>query len=84
MTFAVFNCITIPLKVAFNPESFSTLGFQLFNNFIDICFLMDIFVTFRTILIEEDGDEITDLKEIAKNYLTGMFIIDVCATVPID
>jgi hypothetical protein len=41
-------------------------------------------VTFRTILIEEDGNEITDLKAIAKNYLTGMFLIDVCATIPID
>jgi len=36
------------------------------------------------VLVEDDGDEVTNLKDIAYHYLTGMFIIDLCATIPID
>ena len=81
---AVFNCFTIPIKVAFEPVGMSSLAFTLFNNLIDLTFLMDICVNFRTVILDDSGEEVTDLWLIAKNYIGGVFLIDLIATVPID
>ena len=84
MIFAVINCFTIPLKVAFKPDFMDNRYFSISNNVIDFFFFLDIIVSFRTVLIDEKGEEITDLGVICKSYITGMFLIDLCATIPFD
>lgn len=52
---------------------------------IDFLFFVDIIINFRTSYINPmTGDESTNPKEIAKNYLKGRFWVDLLATVPID
>ena len=51
---------------------------------IDLIFFVDIIITFRTTFIDFKGREILNPKKIAINYLSGMFWIDLAATVPID
>ena len=51
---------------------------------IDLIFFIDIIFTFRLSFINDKGKEVTDPKEIAINYIQGMFWIDLAATVPID
>lgn len=52
---------------------------------IDICFVIDIIVVFRTTLLDEDsGEEIKDWKIIGMAYLRGRFAIDFLSTVPFD
>jgi hypothetical protein len=52
---------------------------------IDIIFLIDILVAFRTTYIDErNGQEIIKNKDIATNYLIGDFKVDLLATIPFD
>lgn len=84
MILAVFNCITIPFKVAFKPPSMDTKEFRSSNSIIDCVFLLDILVSFRTATISIEGKEITTPREIASHYLKGQFWIDLLATIPFD
>jgi len=85
MVLATFNCFQIPFDVAFQPVFFQTLSFTLINSAIDMVFLADIFVSFRTTFInEKTGAEVKNLKQLATYYLKGQFTIDVLATVPFD
>jgi hyperpolarization activated cyclic nucleotide-gated potassium channel 2 len=85
MVLAIFNCYSIPIGVALNPVSMRTHAFLALNWVIDFFFMIDIFVNFRTIVVNtETGDEIMVPKNIAKAYLRGRFWIDLLATVPLD
>jgi len=60
-------------------------GFTVLNASIDILFLVDIIVNFRTTVMHPKlGEEIVQPKEIAKQYMKGRFWVDLLATVPID
>jgi len=84
MTSAVFNCYTIPYKVAYEPPMFDTPFFELLNYIIDIVFLIDIIINFRTAYIDDKGNEVDVPIKIAGNYLSRQFWIDLVATIPID
>ena len=51
---------------------------------VDLFFLLDIFVNFRTVYIDEKGQEQQNLTDIALNYVKNAFVIHVLATVPFD
>lgn len=51
---------------------------------VDLIFLLDIFITFRTCIIDENGVELNTPMEIAIHYIKGQFTIDLLATVPLD
>ena len=83
--FALYNSITIPLGIAFEPEQLISTGFTIFDSFVDLCFFIDLFINFRTTYISAiNGEEIRDPKKIAFRYLTGRFIIDLISTIPFD
>ena len=84
MSSAVFNCITIPFKVAFNPDVMNTDMYSNLNYVIDFIFFLDILVAFRTAYINDVGMEINKPFDIAIEYLKSSFWIDLAATVPID
>ena len=58
-------------------------GFTVADTVTDLIFAFDILINFRTAYIDSRTDEfITDPKKIAKNYLTGRFVVDLCASIP--
>jgi hypothetical protein len=63
-----------------NHPVFVTLNF-----FIDFCFILDIIVNFRTTYINiRTGDEISDSKMIAKEYVKYRFWVDLIPTISWD
>jgi hypothetical protein len=42
---------------------------DVFNSIIDVSFLVDIIIVFRTTIIGDDGEDVYDAKLIAKKYL---------------
>lgn len=50
---------------------------------LDIMFIADILINFRTTYIS-DGEIITDPRKIARNYAKGWFVIDAVAAIPFD
>jgi len=53
---AIFNCLTIPLGVAFQPEFMKKDWFGVLNNIIDVVFGIDIIIAFRTGYIDDLGN----------------------------
>ena len=79
------NCIQVPYNVAFNSNTEQNIPLDVFNGIIDIMFMIDIFINFRSsYIVEETGDEIRDCKSIALNYMKGRFWIDLVACLPLD
>lgn len=56
------------------------------DSLIDLVFLVDIVLNFRTTYIDSvTGEEVLDPALISKKYLTEMrFVIDVLSTIPLD
>jgi hypothetical protein len=52
------------------------------NLFIDVIIVIDILVNFLTPLELENETYDTNLKNIAKSYLSGLFIIDLISCLP--
>ena len=83
MLLAVYNCMSIPFEVAFDPEE--PLAYKILNYVCDFSFAIDIILAFRTTYLNEYETEIIDQKQIARHYACSKdFIIDLGATIPID
>ena len=82
---AIYQAITIPISIAFNPDEFNSPQVKLVNSLIDLVFVLDIIINFRTTYIDPiNGEEILDPFLIAKKYLSDIrFVIDVLSTVPL-
>ena len=82
MIAACWNVFMLPISIAFNSQDPTLEKIALT---IDICFVIDMIVVFRTTLLDEEtGDEIKDWKIIAMAYFRGRFAIDFLSTVPFD
>ena len=82
MIAACWNVFVLPIDIAFESQNRTTL---LINVFVDICFIIDIIVQFRTTIPDEDsGEDIKDSKILAQRYIHGRFTIDILSTVPMD
>ena len=84
MALAIWNCISIPFDVAFQPEM-STV-YIVFEHLVDFFFGLDIIISFRTTYInEKTGFEVVEAKKIAWNYfISGRFFVDLAASIPFE
>jgi hypothetical protein len=58
---------------------------DIINWLIDISFILDVFIGFRTSYVnEKTGQEITNCAKIATQYVSGRFWIDMLASLPFD
>ena len=72
----------LPISIAFDTRD---PNLDIVNNIVDICFVLDILVCFRTTILDDDsGDEIRDWRIIGNAYLRGRFTIDFLSTIPFD
>ena len=80
---AIYNSISIPLTIAFEPKDMSTTGFQILDSCIDLIFLVDIIIAFRTTYIDTNvGKEIVDPVSIALNYFYNGLLVDFVSSMP--
>lgn len=74
MLLAIWNCINVPYSLAFSEGE--SLELFLVNMLIDILFMTDIIINFRTTYInEETGIETFSCKEITIEYLKGKSVL---------
>jgi hypothetical protein len=55
---ALFKALVIPFEIAFNPGFMKTIGYEFIEYFIDVLFLIDILINFRTTILNKYGEEI--------------------------
>ena len=65
------------------PTFMFSEAIALTDAFVDLIFLIDIIITFRTTYLDtEKGEEVVDTHRIAKEYLNGSFTVDFASSVP--
>jgi len=85
MSLAVWNCFYTPYHIAFNPSDSKSVAAIVIGSCIDFFFLFDIALNFRTTFLDHStGDEVFDLRLIARNYILGKFWIDLVSSIPSD
>lgn len=79
------SCLTVPyfLAIHFYAEDEYDLSFYI-NIVVDVCFFIDILVTFNTAVPISQVKVLEDRKDIAKKYLQKWFWIDLFVTIPYD
>ena len=78
---AIFNSFAVPLEYVITDLKDNS-DYAIIDLLINIMFLIDIVLGFRTTFFDAIGTEIRDPKQIASNYLRGMFIVDLLSSIP--
>jgi len=78
-----YIAIMVPYNVAFRRND-RKRDLIIFDMFIELFFIMDIVVHFRTSFVDVSGRIIYDQKKIAVHYLKGWFILDFLAALPFE
>jgi potassium voltage-gated channel Eag-related subfamily H protein 7 len=82
----IYTAYVTPYEVAF-LETTGVNPLFLFNRFVDVCFIMDMFRMFFTAYFDDDtvpAQWVTRHHQIAKRYLASWFIIDFISILPFD
>ena len=78
----LYTLLYLPTKVAFIDDNNFVLLYWI-DKGIDVIFVSDIFLTFFTPVYVK-VDMIISLKDIAKNYISGWFFLDVISVLPFE
>ena len=78
---AIFNSFAVPLEKVIT-ELENNPSYQTLDLIINILFIFDIVIGFRTTYFDAWGNEIRSPKLIAKKYIKGMFFIDLFSSIP--
>lgn len=78
---AIFNSFAVPLEYVVT-ELVENPGYQYLDLVINILFIADIGIGFRTTFFDDNGMEIRAPKQLAMKYLTGMFFVDFFSSIP--
>lgn len=80
----IYTCIITPARLAFDNDGDIEIGWETARWIVDFCFLVDIVINFNTAHQDDDFKICDDRKWIAVNYISGWFVLDVFAILPIS
>ena len=78
----LITCVITPYNIAFVQKENVTS--RIISGIIDALFGIDMLVIFNSVYFDEQLGLIVDRKNIAKNYLSGWFTVDLLAIIPFD
>ena len=77
----VYTAVVVPFRVSF-IDSTDIDGWFVNELIMDFLFLLDICFTFNTPFFDKQANMVYNRREIAREYLTGWFLIDLVTTIP--
>lgn len=85
VAFISLHVILLPVNIAFLSDDLS-IHWLVINGMSDLFFVIDIFLNFRTGLVDPNNKDevILDAEIIRRTYLRGWFIIDLLSSLPFD
>ena len=72
----------LPYRIGFNDNVQLWSFFFFLDLCIDIYFIFDLYLNFRTAVVTLDGELMFTRKEVARNYLRGWFLVDFISCLP--
>lgn len=84
IVFSVWNAVLVPYTSAYG--SIDNIVVSIIDRFVDVCFIIDIFINFRTMYRDSRTDELVqNWKKITFRYVFyGRFWIDLLASLPVE
>lgn len=82
LLFVVYNAVSVPLEATFTISK--PPGLIQAEVVVDILFAMDLFYTFRTAYVDNQGHLVRDGGKIARHYIGSWFPIDLLASMPFE
>ena len=83
LIFAVlYSALTVPMDVCFVFEKVAIAA--VIDRLVDVYFVCDIVLNFRTALYNHDGTFEIEPGEIRRRYMRSWFLIDLVASIPFD
>ena len=92
----MYTAIVTPYMAAFvltskPAKSSKSQGYEIYNDplvivdyIVDVMFIVDIFINFRTTFVDKNDEVVSDPSRIAIHYMKGWFIIDLLAAIPFE
>ena len=68
---SIMNSLIVPLELSFEPVSFSGTGYVIFDNLVDLIFLIDMILMLFTSFVAKNGEQVFDQTKIVKKYATS-------------
>ena len=91
LVLVIFTAIEIPFSVAFLMPIQQEAKFMevdpllVFNLWVDLMFIVDIVINFRTTFVKSSTDEVISCpKQIVFHYLKSWFVVDFVAAIPFE
>ena len=81
LVMAIFNSFAVPLEYVLTTLE-ETPSYATLDLIINFMFFVDIVLGFRTTYFNAFGQEVREPKQIAWNYITGMFVVDFLSSIP--
>ncbi len=78
----IYSSLSVPMEICFRYDA--PLGVQIIDWFVDIFFIFDLFLNFRTAYYNYDGTFEIDPINIRLHYIRTWFAIDLVASIPIE
>ncbi|EDV20269.1 uncharacterized protein TRIADDRAFT_51027 [Trichoplax adhaerens] len=82
--FTFYTAIFVPFELAFNRDYRKEIGFLIMDCIVDVIFLSDVVINFRTTYVDGTGHIVSHPPLIVRNYITGWFVIDLLAALPYE
>ena len=80
----MYIAIVLPYRLGFDDSVLLWSFWFFFDLAVDIYFMIDLFVNFRTAIITSDGDILYHPNDVARAYLLGWFPIDFTSCLPLS
>ena len=80
----LYLLIVVPMRISFGLDVEFGTGAFWFDAFVDIYFIGDIFMNFRTGFYDTRGVLVIDFGKIANNYFKGWFLLDLITCLPVN
>lgn len=89
--FATFDvAVVVPYSAAFRISQDNSVEEKIYGKtiiadiLVEVLFIIDIILNFRTTFVNKKGEVVTKPKSIAIHYVRGWFLVDVLAALPFD
>ena len=80
----LYLLVIVPMRISFGLEvNFGSVGFW-WDASVDVYFIADIFLNFRTGFYDARGHLVIDFSVIARSYMRGWFVLDFITCLPVS
>ena len=76
--------VALPYRIGFSDDVLLWSGWFFFDAAVDVYFIADLVLNFRTAVVTREGQLLYKQADIARDYIKGWFAIDFVSSLPLS